>query len=136
MDDVNQHEGRKHIFAINSTPEFLEIIRELLEDEHFAVTTTNYVPQTFDQIAALQPNLLLLDLVVYEKAGWDLLERLNHDAITRDIPVLVTSTDPRLLARMEGNEASYGQHRFMAKPLDIHNLLRTIHELVGLATRR
>ena len=49
---------RQHIFAVNGAPDFLEIVRQLLQEERFNVTTTNFVPETFDQIAALHPALL------------------------------------------------------------------------------
>ncbi|HEX2348902.1 MAG TPA: hypothetical protein VHI51_10765, partial [Ktedonobacterales bacterium] len=49
---------RQHIFAVNHDPEFLDVMRMLLQDERYNVTTTNYVPRTWEQIAALQPSLL------------------------------------------------------------------------------
>ena len=91
-------EGRKHIFAINGAPEFLNIVRELFQEEGYNVTTTNYVPNSFDQIEALRPDALIVDIVVGQSAGWELLEQLHADAETAGIPVLVVSTDPRLLA--------------------------------------
>ena len=48
MEDRSQ-EGRKHIFAINGSPEFLNIVRELFQEEAYNVTTTNFVPNSFDQ---------------------------------------------------------------------------------------
>jgi CheY-like chemotaxis protein len=91
--------ARKHIFVVNGSAEFLDIVRDLLQDEQYNVTTTNFMPRTFEQIHALRPELLIIDLVVGQQAGWDLLERLRNEAITRGIPVIVTSTDKRLLDR-------------------------------------
>lgn len=68
---------RKHIFAVNHDPEFLDVVRVLLQDESYNVTTTNYVPRTWDQIAALQPSLLLIDISPRSQAGWELLEQLH-----------------------------------------------------------
>ena len=124
---------RKHIFAINGAPEFLDVLRDLLQDEQFNVTTTNYLPQTFDQIAAVEPDLIITDLVIGERAGWELLEHLQAEAITRQIPVLVTSTDQHLLDRAQGDAARYGAQRFVVKPLDIDELLQTIHQMIGPA---
>ena len=47
--------ARQHIFAVNGSPDFLDLLRELLQDERYNVTTTNFVPATFAQIDALQP---------------------------------------------------------------------------------
>jgi hypothetical protein len=55
MEDRSQ-EQRKHIFAINGAPEFLNIVRDLFQDEGYNVTTTNFVPNSFEQIAALAPD--------------------------------------------------------------------------------
>ncbi len=127
---------RAHVVAINGDPDFLNFVRGLLQDERYNVTTTNYVPRTFDLIAALGPSLLLVDLVMGERAGWDLLERLHAGAATRGIPVIALSPDQRLLDRAEADEARYGVQRFLLKPLDYHGLLEEIDGLIGRAERR
>lgn len=123
--------GRKHIFVVNGAPDFLNFVRELFQEESYNVTTTNYVPQTFEQIAVLAPDLLVIDIVVGVQAGWDLLERLQDEAGTRGIPVIVTSTAPKLLDRVEAESARSGSQRLVAKPFDIDALLRAVEELIG-----
>ncbi len=71
---------RKHVFVVNGSPEFLDLLRDFLQEEHYNVTSTNFVPRTFAQIRAAQPDLLLVDLVLGETAGWDLLAELRADA--------------------------------------------------------
>ena len=46
---------RQHIFVVNGSADFLDVVRELLQDEHYNVTTTNFVPQTFQQIEIARP---------------------------------------------------------------------------------
>ena len=125
--------GRKHVFAVNGSPAFLGVVRELLQDERYNVTTTNYVPHTFEQIAALAPDLLVVDLAAGHRSGWRLLERLHAAAATRRIPVLVTSTDPHLLAEAEALAARYGGDRFLVKPFDLDVLLEAVRTLIGRA---
>ena len=122
---------RKHVFVVNSAPEFLDFVRTLLDEERYNVTTTNFVPRTFDQVAALEPDLVIVDLVVGERAGWDLLERLQDGATTNGLPVLVTSTDPRLLERAERQRGQFGGRRWVAKPFDLDTLLDAVRELIG-----
>ena len=83
---------RQHIFVVNGSVAFLDVVRELLQDEFYNVTTTNIVPQTFDQIESARPPLLIVDLIHGERAGWDLLAELRHEAGTRDIPVILVSS--------------------------------------------
>jgi CheY-like chemotaxis protein len=124
---------RKHVFVINGAAEFLDIVRQLLEQEQYNVTTTNFMPQSFDQIVALEPDLIIIDLVFGRTAGWELLERLHTEAVTRDIPVVLTSTDPRILERARQQVERIGPHRSVAKPLDIDELLAAVDSLVGAA---
>jgi DNA-binding NarL/FixJ family response regulator len=37
------------------------------------------VPNSFAQIAVLQPDALIVDIVVGQRVGWDLLERLQAE---------------------------------------------------------
>ena len=124
---------RKHIFAINGSPDFLNIVRDLFQEEDYNVTTTNYVPTSFDQIATARPDALIVDVVVGEQAGWELLEQLNADAETAGIPVLVLSTSPRLLQRAQEQAGRYGTHRYLDKPFDVEALLSQIQAMVGEA---
>jgi DNA-binding response OmpR family regulator len=133
QDDERQRMERKHIFIVNGDPSFLELLRELFQDERYNVTTTNFVPGTINQIVALNPALIIIDAMVGERAGWDLLEELEEEAVTRDIPVLVTSTIPEYLERAKEQEARYGANRYMVKPMDLVVLLQHVHELVGEA---
>lgn len=130
--EANQMD-RKHVFCVNGDPVFLDFVRELFQHADFNVTTTNFVPNTFVQIAALQPDILIIDLVLGRQAGFDLLERLASEAITRDIPVIAVSTTPELLDCVRDDLARYGAERFIAKPFDIEEILDAVHQLIGEA---
>ncbi len=124
---------RKHVFVVNGAAEFLDIVRVILEEERYNVTTTNFLPGTFEQLGALKPDAIIIDLAVGRLAGWELLERLHADAVMHNIPVVLTSTDPRLLARAVEQAGRYGEHRSVAKPLDIDELLGAVRDLIGSA---
>jgi CheY-like chemotaxis protein len=131
--DDRSQEARKHIFAINGSPDFLNVMRDLFQEEGYNVTTTNYVPHSFAQIAALEPDALIVDIVVGQRVGWELLEQLQAAAETNAIPVLVVSTDPRLLQRAQEQAARYGHHRCLVKPFGLDDILEQIREMIGTA---
>ena len=126
-------QARKHIVCVNGAAEFLALLAELFSDERYNVTTTNYVPQTFAQVAALQPDLIIVDLVIGVHAGWELLEHLTQDGTTRDIPVVVTSTDQRILDEMHADPVRFGTHQQLVKPFDITTILGIVTDLIGPA---
>jgi twitching motility two-component system response regulator PilH len=122
---------RKHLFCVNGSPEFLDVLRALFQDEHYNVTTTNYVPNTFDQIVALRPDAIIVDLEVTLRAGWDLLEHLAREAATRDMPVVITSTAQGLLDRAAADPARYGGRAYLVKPLNLDKILAAVRSLIG-----
>jgi CheY-like chemotaxis protein len=124
---------RQHIFVVNGSAAFLDVVRELLQDERYNVTTTNFVPQTFKQIEISRPSLLIVDLIHGEMAGWDLLTELRHEAATRDIPVILVSTSERLLEKAETERVIWGGDRYFLKPFSLDALLQAIDELIGPA---
>ena len=131
MVETRSQEQRKHVFAIDGSPELLNLIRDLFQEEGYNVTTTNFVPTSFEQIETAHPDALIVDVVAGHLAGWELLEQLGADADTAAIPVLVVSTDPRLLTRAQEQAARYGTHRYLEKPFDVDALLSTIQEMIG-----
>ena len=131
--EEHRQERRKHVFAINGSVEFLNVIRELFQEEAYNVTTTNFLPNSFEQIAAAQPDVLMVDVAVGERAGWELLEQLNAGAATSGIPVLVLSTSPRLLEKAQEQADQYGTNRYLDKPFDVEALLTHIRAMIGEA---
>ena len=86
---------------------------------------------------AESPDLILLDLMLPDLPGVDVLRRLRADPVTRDIPVIVVSasTDPadRLMALEAGADdifiKPYDDQRLMTR---VRNLLRSQQEVTGL----
>jgi CheY-like chemotaxis protein len=124
---------RQRIFVVNGSAEFLDVVRELLQDELYNVTTTNFVPQTFKQVESAQPSLLIIDLIQGERAGWDLLAELRHEAATREIPFILVSTSERLLEKAETERVIWGGDRYFLKPFSLDALLLATQELIGPA---
>lgn len=83
------------------------------------------------------PDLILLDLMLPDLPGVEVLRRLRADPVTRDIPVIVVSasTDPadRLMALEAGADdifiKPYDDQRLMAR---VRNLLRSQQEVSDL----
>jgi CheY-like chemotaxis protein len=84
-------------------------------------------------IATARLDALTVDVVVGELAGWELLENLHASTATNDLPVLVLSKSPRLLAKAQEQAERYGTHRYLDKPFDLDALLTHIREKVGEA---
>ncbi|HUG16006.1 MAG TPA: response regulator [Thermomicrobiales bacterium] len=123
----------KHIFIfiVNGSPLFLDLMRMFPHKERLNVTTTNFVPRTFEQISALQPDLLVIDLTVGHDAGWELLSRPRSDAMTSGVPVIVVSTPTGLLEPAEAEPERHGGQRFINKRFNLDDILDGNREPIG-----
>ncbi|MBI3967075.1 MAG: response regulator [Chloroflexi bacterium] len=130
---MDTSEQPQHIFCVNSHRELRAILHELFEEEHYQVTTTNFLPETFEQIEALQPTLLIIDLSDVRPAGWALLEELSKAAATRRIPVVALSPDPSLVERAAAKGHQLHVQRVLSKPFDLDQILDTVRSLIGPA---
>lgn len=133
MHPTPEQQARQHVYVINGSPDFLNIIRELLQDEHYNVTTTNFLPETFEAIAAARPSLLIIDLVPGDEAGWQLLAELQRSAVERHLPLLAVSTSPHLLDRAQTESDRFGADAYLQKPFDLDALLTEVERLIGPA---
>jgi PAS domain S-box-containing protein len=76
-----------------------------------------------------RPNLILLDVHLTDIHGFEVLERLQGDSRTIDIPVVVLSADATTWQRRRFRNA--GVYDYLSKPLDLQQLLDVIDQHLG-----
>jgi two-component system, response regulator PdtaR len=77
--------------VVDDDREFLGEQKELLALSGYEVTAVDTAAVAAERAAALQPDVILLDLKMEGKSGFDVLDLLRNRAETRDIPVVVMS---------------------------------------------
>lgn len=76
-----------------------------------------------------RPDVIITDIVMPVMDGWELLRRLRHDVLVRDIPVVVLSWKEDFLQRMKDLEAD--ADAYMMKEMDRNNILLRICEVLS-----
>ena len=122
---------RPLIFVTNGDEAFLHVMRDLLTDEGYDVATMKLMDDPFDDIVRTQPDLLVVDFPYQTEFAWQLLERLNAHDVSRDIPMLATSTDEKNLDLVPDRAGLRRTHGIIIKPLDIDDLLQLINRLIS-----
>lgn len=79
--------------------------------------------------ASEHPDAIVLDLVMPDTSGWDVIRRLRADAKTAEIPVLAISAESH--ESIDGDDAYIlGCNRFLKKPIKLGVLIGEVAELV------
>ena len=102
------------VLIVDDNPESLSALGELLRPE-FHVLAANSGQRGLDVIkGGARPDLILLDVMMPDVGGYEVLERLRADASTSDVPVIfVTALDA---SEDEERGLALGAADYIAKP--------------------
>jgi len=118
------------IAVVNDDPDYLEMMRDLLEDLGYQAFFCTRDSGAYDAIKQYRPDLILADIRMERPdSGIRLVEQLRQDAETQDIPVIVVTADIFFLetyARwMETHNCAT-----LTKPFLIEDLERLIEQML------
>src|SRR5207245_4051759 len=112
---------RSIALVVEDDPWIRLLLRDLLTDEGYAVLEASNGSAALRLAQRQPPALVLLDLVLPEQSGLELLAELKSTRATARVPVIAVSARTDLLAR-----AAELADAVVAKPLDIEELLAKI----------
>ena len=119
----------KKVLLIEDEPNITEAIRFILSRDGFAVDTHADGSTALDAIRSRAPDMVILDVMLPNRSGFDILRDLRAEAQTRDLPVLMLTA--RGQKRDRELAERYGASRFMTKPFSNADVLASVRELTG-----
>ena len=123
------------MLVIDDDRSTLELYREILEEEGYAVTAAVSPDLEPAAVTNLAPDLILLDLLfAHERRGVTFLEALKAHPATLPVPVLVCSADTRLLDELHDRLVAW-DCGVLAKPFGLDELLAAIQDCLTPSTR-
>jgi signal transduction histidine kinase/DNA-binding response OmpR family regulator len=84
-------DGQPLILAIEDDPAAAELLRVYLEEAGYATAVAPDGRTGLEWATALRPVAIILDILLPDLDGWDVLQRLKGNDATRDVPVIVVS---------------------------------------------
>jgi len=118
----------KNILVVEDNHAILDVITLILQSEAYKVTGLNKSADMMSHIDTLKPDLIILDIMLPDADGRELLKQLRSEENTKDIPVLMIS------ARYTAENVEHGAFKpngFLAKPFDIDELLDRIEGILA-----
>jgi len=118
------------ILVADDNPTNRHAMEVLLADQNMDVHFAEDGIAAYDEAVSLQPDLILLDVMMPERDGFEVCRMLRAHPDLREVPiVLVTALDDRA-SRLQGIEA--GADDFISKPVDMLELLARVKTIVRL----
>jgi two-component system nitrogen regulation response regulator NtrX len=124
----------QHILVVDDEPDIRTLLKEILEDEGYQVSTAENATEAKIARTQRRPNLILLDIWMPDIDGITLLKEWT-DNEPLDIPVIIMSGHATVETAVEATRL--GAHDFIEKPLSLAKLLLTIeHALESFNLQR
>lgn len=121
------------ILVVDDDFEILELVELSLTADGFEVITTGSGAEALAKVKQDAPDLILLDLMMPQMDGYEVMNRLKADMILSDIPVIMLTARAQVDDKVKG--LSTGADDYITKPFDLGELTARI-EAVLSRTRR
>jgi len=110
------------------------VAKNAIESNDIEVVTTFDGLSAIDEIARVEPDLILLDAMMPTVDGFALCKQIKDDPATEDIIVVLytAANEPFIIERI----VAIGADDYVMKPVDSDRLRRRVRALLGLATDR
>lgn len=120
----------KHVILVEDEVNIAEAIRFLLGREGWRVETLANGGTAVEIIRKGRPDLVMLDVMLPGKTGFEILHELREDPDLTDLPILMLTARGHARDRLMAEQA--GVSRFMTKPFSNSEMLDAVRELTGV----
>ena len=125
--------AKKKILIIEDEQGMIDSLIILLKSE-YEVESANNGREGLEKVAAFKPDLVILDLLMPEKNGFDVCKTLKAGDSTRNIPVIALSCFAELHEMSFADDlgkVSLPSEVYLSKPFDPDTLLREVRQFIG-----
>ena len=113
---------KKRIFILEDDDELRELFTILLEGESFEVIAFPTVHSFKKGLAAAQPDLIIMDVMLPDGNGLDLSIEVRNAHKTSNIPIIMMSAHQNFAKDKRNSPAE----EFIVKPFDIEHLIERV----------
>ncbi len=125
--------SKKYVLVVDDDPDLVETVSMLLESKGYEVGKAYDAFEAEAAIKKRQPDVLILDVMMPRKSGYELCKELKENKWTKDIPiVLLTAVGEAVptttYTHYEGMTVE--AEDYIAKPVDANTLLQAVERLL------
>ena len=116
------------ILVVDDSTTNVVLLEAILDEKGYKIETALNAREAYALIEKEAPDLILLDLLMPKISGFDFLEEIRKNSITRHTPVIVVSalTDEENVDKI----MKMGAIDFVKKPIDLQYLVEKVENVL------
>jgi len=119
----------RRILVVDDSRDIRELLSEGLRSAGYEVHTASDGEEALLIAEAMPPSLLILDIMMPKKSGWELLRELRQHPRLRDLKVIVLTAIGANIG--QATSALHGADAHIDKPFAFSALLAEVKGLIG-----
>jgi DNA-binding response OmpR family regulator len=123
----------KHVLVVEDDDSIRDLLERALSDAAYQVSTAMSGARALESMYAHLPDLLVLDLMMPDMNGWELLREMAQSRELASVPILVVSAASATGLR---EAQDLGAPVFLPKPFELDDLLSEVERLTTRPTRQ
>jgi signal transduction histidine kinase len=118
------------ILIVDDTIDTVELLRKRLRSEGYETSEAYDGEECLSQVDAVNPDLIILDVMMPKLSGYEVCQRLKSDENTKYIPVLMLTAKSEVADKIRGLDI--GADDYLAKPFDYKELSARVRSLLKI----
>jgi len=118
------------ILVVDDDARNLALMKSMLKPEYETVWTANSGKAALAKVAEEQPDIILLDIMMPEMDGFEVVARLKASSSDWDVPVIMVTALEDRESRIRALDA--GAEEFVSKPVDRQEMLVRVKNMLRL----
>jgi DNA-binding response OmpR family regulator len=119
----------KHVLLIEDEPNIIEAISYILRQDGWRVTAQSDGATAMEAVLRISPALVILDVMLPGRSGFEILQDLRACDETASLPVLMLTAKGQAKDRAVGE--SFGANTYMTKPFSNAEMLDAVRALAS-----
>ena len=123
-------DDKKTIVCIEDEPDMIDLVRLILGNHNYEVHGALGGREGLELVRELKPDLVLLDLMMPEMDGWQVLQTIRVEEGISDIPVVILTAKSQSIDKVLGLHIARVDD-YVTKPFGPQELLASIKRVLS-----
>ena len=122
--------GKVTVLVVDDNPDLLHVYRRYTLGTEYQIVSATEGQQARELLRTVEPDIIVLDVMLPDTDGWELLARIHEDPATCHIPVIVCS-----VIREEELSLALGATLFVPKPVGPAQFIHALSQAAAAAPK-